>query len=95
MANALQRLQAYGQSVWYDNISRQLFKSGELTKLIKNGVTGITSNPTIFEKSISSSTDYDQDLAELSLRGISPQSAFEVLAVKDIQDAADLLLPVY
>lgn len=95
MANALQRLQAYGQSVWYDNISRQLFNSGELTKLIKNGVTGITSNPTIFEKSISSSTDYDQDLAELSLRGISPQSAFEVLAVKDIQDAADLLLPVY
>ena len=66
MVNAVQEVQRLGQSIWYDNIRRGLIKSGELGSLIELGVTGVTSNPTIFEKAIAGSTDYDQALLELT-----------------------------
>ena len=59
MNNQLMSLSKFGQSVWYDNISRELLVSGEIKQLVENGISGLTSNPTIFEKAISSSHHYD------------------------------------
>ena len=95
MTNALQQIQRTGQSIWYDNIRRGLIKSGELQRLIELGVTGLTSNPTIFEKAIAGSTDYDDALLELAQAHKSGREIFETLAIEDIRAAADLLRPVY
>ena len=95
MTNSLQRLQALGQSVWFDNIRRGFIRSGELQRLVDLGVSGLTSNPSIFEKAITESSDYDWALLDLALAGNSATEIFESLAVEDIRDAADLLLPVY
>ena len=95
MTNSLQRLQALGQSVWFDNIRRGFIKSGELQRLVDLGVSGLTSNPSIFEKAITGSRDYDEALLDLALAGNSATEIFESLAIEDIRDAADLLLPVY
>ena len=95
MANAVQEVQRLWQSIWYDNIRRGLIKSGELAALIELGVTGVTSNPTIFEKAIAGSTDYDETLLELAHYGKSAQELFEAFAIQDIQATADLLRPVY
>ena len=94
-ANSLQALRRHGQSVWYDNMFRALIGSGELQRLIDSGVTGLTSNPTIFEKAVSSGDDYDDSLLSYAKDGLMPEEAFEALAVEDIQAAADLLRPVY
>jgi transaldolase/glucose-6-phosphate isomerase len=92
----LHDLNALGQSVWYDNIRRDIIASGELERLIEIGVTGVTSNPTIFEKAVGESSDYDTALAALVADGYAhPADIFEELAVEDIQAAADLLRPVY
>jgi transaldolase len=94
--NTAQQLIDYGQSAWYDNISRDLLFNGEMKRLIDQcGVRGLTSNPSIFDKALSSGGSYDGQI--LSLRGINLSSAqlFEELAVQDIAAAADLLLPVY
>ena len=93
--NSIQQLGKLGQSVWYDNMFRALIGSGELQRLIDTGVTGLTSNPTIFEKAISSSDDYDASLIQYAEQGLGPESLFESLAIEDIQAAADLLRPVY
>ena len=93
--NPIQQLGRLGQSVWYDNMYRALIETGELQRLIDSGVTGLTSNPTIFEKAISSSDDYDESLVAHARRSDDPQDLFEGLAVEDIRAAADLLLPVY
>ena len=93
--NPIQQLGRLGQSVWYDNMYRALIETGELRRLIDSGVTGITSNPTIFEKAISSSDDYDKSLVAHARRSSDPQDLFEGLAVEDIRAAADLLLPIY
>ena len=69
MSNRLQDLQKLGQSVWYDNIDRGLIRTGELERLIRLGVSGLTSNPTIFEKAISGSAEYDAALANLAEEG--------------------------
>lgn len=95
MANTLQEVQRIGQSIWYDNIRRGLITSGELATLIELGVTGVTSNPTIFEKAIAGSTDYDETLLELGQGDKSAQALFEAFAVEDIRAAADLLRPTY
>ena len=95
MKNSVQRLQELGQSVWFDNIRRGFIESGELQRLIDLGVSGLTSNPSIFEKAITGSDDYDSALLELALEGKSATEIFESLAVEDIQDAADLLHPIY
>ena len=93
--NPIQQLGRLGQSVWYDNMYRALIETGELQRLIDSGVTGLTSNPTIFEKAISSSDDYDESLVAHAKRSSDPQDLFEGLAVEDIRAAADLLLPIY
>ena len=95
MENAIQELQRLGQSVWYDNIRRGMIESGELGRLIEVGVTGLTSNPTIFEKAISGTADYDGALQDLAGTGKSVDEVYETVAVEDIRAAADLLRPVY
>lgn len=91
----LHELAKLGQSVWYDNISRQLLNSGGVEALIAKGVRGMTSNPTIFEKAINGSSDYDADLQRLMQEGKTPLQIFEGLAMDDIRRAADLLRPIY
>lgn len=95
MTNPVLQAQQLGQSTWYDNIRRGLITSGDLQRMIDTGVTGLTSNPSIFEKAISGSTDYDDDLIELAKQDRSAKQIFEALAIKDIRDTADLLRPVY
>src|SRR3984957_14257093 len=95
--NPLKTLIRFGQSVWLDYIRRDLISNGELARVVsEDGLRGITSNPAIFEKAIAGSSDYTQALAELATRkDLNPTSIFEQLAIRDIQDAADVLRPVY
>jgi transaldolase len=85
----------FGQSVWIDFISREALESGELARLVADGVVGLTSNPTIFEKAISSGRIYDADVAALARQGTPLKDAYEALAMADISSAADLLRPTY
>jgi transaldolase/glucose-6-phosphate isomerase len=95
--NPLRELHDYGQSVWLDYIRRSLITSGELQRLIdEDGLAGVTSNPAIFEKAITGSTDYTGALTQSRERALEdPKSVFEELAIHDIQAAADVLRPVY
>ncbi len=95
--NPLKELLKYGQSVWLDYIRRKLLTSGELKRLIEeDGLRGMTSNPAIFEKAITGSTDYTDFLASLDARrDLDAKARYELLAIRDIQDAADMLRPVY
>jgi transaldolase len=96
VANSLLELRNYGQSVWHDNISRELLDSGALKKLIdEDGLSGLTSNPTIFEKAINGSTHYDASLRLLVAQGREVKEIYEVLAIEDIQRAADLFRPIF
>jgi transaldolase len=88
-------LSKLGQSIWFDNISRALIESGELAELVQTGVRGVTSNPSIFEKAIARSTDYDDALSELVAEGRSVTEIYEALALDDIGRAADILRSVY
>jgi len=91
----VQQLGDFGQSVWIDHISRSLLKTGRLKKLIGQGVRGLTSNPTIFDKAISKSSDYDQLIRALKEKHASTFEIYDDITVKDIQDAADLFRPIY
>ena len=93
--NAIEELRKLGQSVWFDQIGRGLIKSGELQRLVELGVSGLTSNPTIFEKALTGSADYDDALIALAREGKNAAEIFEAVATEDIRDAADLLRPVY
>ena len=94
--NPLVELQKFGQSPWYDYIRRGLITSGELQDMIENdGLLGVTSNPSIFEKAIGGSTDYNQSLRQIASDVTGVKEIYETLAVRDIQDAADLMFPVY
>lgn len=96
--NPLARLPELGQSVWYDNIHRAMIHSGELAQLMnQDGLRGITSNPSIFEKAITAGEHYDNSLAELVKANpkASARDHFFALAIQDIQAAADVLRPVY
>jgi transaldolase len=93
--NAIARARAVGQSIWLDFISRDILRNGELRRLVDLGVSGVTSNPTIFEKSISTGSLYDADLLTLARHGSGTMEIYEALAFKDIADAADVLRPVY
>ena len=94
--NPLVRLGELGQSVWYDYITRDLLSSGELGRLItEDGLSGMTSNPTIFEKAIAGSQLYDDDIRRLSDEGRRASEIFETLAVSDVQQACDNFLPLY
>ena len=95
--NPLKDLLKYGQSVWLDYIRRDLLTSGELKRLIEeDGLRGMTSNPAIFEKAIADSTLYSDILQSLRSRSdLDAKGRYEILAIRDIQDAADFLRPVY
>jgi transaldolase/glucose-6-phosphate isomerase len=95
--NPLQELSASGQSPWLDFVRRTLMTSGELQRLIGDGITGVTSNPSIFGKAIGGSTDYDEEVTRIATSGAyrEPLQVFEDLAIVDIQAAADTLRPVY
>ena len=94
--NALLNLEHFRQSIWLDFIGRGMITSGELEELIKtDGLSGITSNPSIFEKGIAGSRDYDDAISALLLEGRSVDQIYEALTVEDIQRAADLFRPVY
>ena len=95
MNENIARTQALGQSVWLDNLSRRLVRSGELESLRNRGVTGITSNPTIFQKAVEGSSDYDDALHALVAGGRSPDDILWDLMVEDVVGAADILRPVY
>ena len=91
----LHELAELGQSIWLDYISRSLIASGELQKLVDQGLRGVTSNPSIFEQAIAGSADYDEDLNRLVSDGKSVAEIYEDLAMADIRSAADILRPVY
>jgi transaldolase len=94
--NPLVELATYGQSVWYDNIRRGLIASGELQRMIEqDNVTGVTSNPSIFEKAIAGSDDYREAIARLTAEGAGAEAIYEALAFEDIAATGDLLRPVY
>ncbi len=95
--NPLQALLTYGQSMWLDYIRRDLITSGKLKTMIEeDGLRGMTSNPSIFEKAIGESSLYDDMLKELATRqDLNATGRFEQIAIRDIQDAADVLRPVY
>jgi transaldolase/glucose-6-phosphate isomerase len=96
MENPLRALQTYGQSVWLDYIRRHLITSGELERLIReDGLRGVTSNPSIFEKAITGSSDYMALLDAPESRTMSAMPLYERLAIEDVQRAAELLRPVY
>src|SRR5688572_1989689 len=85
----------FGQSLWYDNLERGLLSSGGFQALLDAGVRGCTSNPTIFEKSIRTSSEYEPALRRLATAGKSVEEIYYDLVVTDIQQAADLLRPIY
>jgi transaldolase/glucose-6-phosphate isomerase len=94
--NNIDALHKLGQSLWYDNIQRSLLDNGALKGMIERGeIKGVTSNPSIFNNAIAKSTDYDSALQPLAWSGLKAEEIFWELAVKDIQDAADLFAPLY
>src|SRR5439155_1575477 len=86
--SAIKELKRQGQSLWLDNIRRQLISSGELARLRDEGLTGVTSNPTIFEKAVSGSTDYDEAMVQLVRKNAKPEDMLWGLMVEDVQAAA-------
>lgn len=94
--NHLLEIKNYGQSIWMDNLSRDIIQSGELKDLVENkGICGITSNPTIFEKAIANNAMYDRDIEAGVRAGLPTYKIYESLVFKDIRDACDILRPVY
>jgi transaldolase / glucose-6-phosphate isomerase len=91
----IKELRQLGQSLWLDNIRRQLITSGELARLRDEGLTGVTSNPTIFEKAVSGSTDYDEAMVRMVAAKKRPEEILWELMVEDIQAAADVFRPVH
>ena len=96
MSNPLVELAKTGQSIWYDQMERRLITTGRLKQMIEqDDLRGMTSNPTIFEKAIGGSEDYDAQLRQLATQGKNRDEIFDELALKDIADAADIFRPVY
>ena len=94
--NPLLDLETFGQSVWLDYLSRSAIDNGELQRFIdQDGLSGLTSNPSIFEKAIAESNDYDQAIQAFALKGKSIQEIYQALTVEDIQRAADLFRPTF
>ncbi len=95
-SNRLRELEALGQAIWIDNLNRQLLDDGTLADLIEqDGISGVTSNPTIFEKGMGNSDRYDDAFRETAAETSDPQEIFERLALQDVRDAADLLRPTF
>ena len=96
MTNPLLQLKALGQSVWFDNIDRAQLVSGQFERLLEeDGVVGVTANPTIFQKSISHGTSYDEQLNQLISQRKSTNEIYEALVITDIRTVADILRPIY
>src|SRR5580692_1788267 len=95
MKNPMQQLLDAGQSVWIDNLRRSMFASGDLQRMIDQGLRGMTSNPTIFEKAIGAGNDYDEQLRSLVGSEKNADALFWDLAVADITNACDAFKPVY
>ncbi len=94
--NPIKKIHALRQSLWFDNIDRRLLENGRLAAMIEQGdIRGVTSNPSIFNKAISNSDEYDQELEVLAKQGHTKEEIYEHLAVADIQAACDLFLPLY
>jgi transaldolase len=91
-----QQLHELGQSLWLDNITRTMLSDGTLARYIDEfEITGLTSNPTIFDKAISQGNAYDEQISELTEQGLSPEDIFFAVAIRDLQGAADLFAPVH
>src|SRR5205085_11220692 len=97
MPNPLKQLNDFGQSPWLDFVSRDLLRSGQLSKMIEEeGLTGVTSNPSIFAKAIGHGDDYDEMIRQAEATGaLDPGALFEGLAEDEIQDRADAMRQVY
>lgn len=96
MASAIARLNDFGQSPWYDNLARTLIEGGGLQQLLdEDGIRGVTSNPTIFEKAMAAGDGYDEGLAACAADGLSIEESYWRLVVEDVGHAADLLRPVH
>ena len=94
--NPLKKLETLGQSIWLDYIRRDLIRSGELRRLIEeDGLRGMTSNPSIFEKAIAESHIYDQDIRDMAIRKKDVKAIYEALSQCDVKNAADEFKPVY
>jgi len=93
--NTIWQANEIGQSIWFDFISRDLIDSGKLKLLVESGVRGVTSNPAIFQSAISGSSDYDNSLIRYSTQASDAAGIFELVAIDDVRDAADVLRPVY
>src|ERR1051325_8194826 len=94
--NPLLKLEELGQSIWLDYIRRDLIISGELRRLIEeDGLRGMTSNPSIFEKAIAGSHEYDKDIRAMALEGKGVAEIYETLSRRDVQSAADEFRPLY
>jgi transaldolase len=96
MTNRLRQIEALGQSIWIDNLNRQMLDDGGLRDLIEeDGISGVTSNPSIFEKGMGHSDRYDDAIRAAAEHTGDPQVIFERLAYADVRDAADLLRPTF
>src|SRR5215208_5407023 len=96
MSNPLAELAKTGQSVWFDQMERKLITTGKLQQMIdEDDLRGLTSNPTIFEKAIGGSEDYDGQLRMLASQGKTRDEIYDELVVEDLGNAADVFLPVY
>ena len=95
MASAILRLNEFGQSPWYDNLTRALATGGLQTLIDTHGIRGVTSNPTIFEKAMAGGDDYDEQLRAVTRAGASTEDAYWDLVTTDIEHAADVLRPTY
>ncbi len=94
--NTLRKLESYGQSIWLDYIQRHLIESGGLQRLIdEDGLSGVTSNPSIFDKAIEGSNDYDDAIRALVREGKSVKEIYQALTTEDVGRAADIFKPVY
>jgi transaldolase len=96
MTDALKRLSDEGVAIWLDDLSRKRLQTGDLAGLVREKhVVGVTTNPTIFQKAIGSGEGYDQQLRELSARGVDADEAVRMITTADVRNAADVLRPVY
>src|SRR5439155_25643485 len=92
----LAALTAAGVSVWLDQVRRGLVETGELQRLVEEeSLRGVTSNPAIFEKAILGSPEYDDQIGELAAEGADSRTIYQAVAIQDVQDACDVLRPVY
>lgn len=96
MHNELSKIKVLGQSIWLDSISRQMVRSGELQEKVDDGITGVTSNPSIFQKALANENIYDQSIKDIFDSGEkNPKKIFQLISIKDISDACNVLLPTF